>query len=663
MNSTASEALSRGLAAHRAGRLEEARRLYESALSASPNNPDALHLYGVLLGALGDSTRGAAMLRRAIALQPKFAAAHFNLGCLLQRSGANDQAETAFRNALTIQPVFSEALLNLGNLLLMRGAARDSVGFLSRAVAINPALSAAHHSLGLAHEAAGDIVESIASFTAEATLANGTSDALVALADRLLARGDATHAADAYRRALSLTPNRSDLHCNLGNALRLLGALVDAEAAYRASLALNPASAPVLNNLGIVLQEQGHVDEAIDAFNRACVADPGYAEAPNSLAPALQLRGRLDEAAEACLAALRLEPRKADAHCNLGNVRLAQNRLNDAIAEFRTALEIDPSNASYAKNLSYSLLTAGHFGEAWPLFDARWNATMKKAVRPFQSRPRWSGAEPIDGRTFFVHSEQGLGDTLQFMRYVPLLAARGASVVFEVQSALVDLLHDFDGAQRVIARGDPIPEFDLHCPLLSLPAALGTDLATIPAKVPYLRADPARVESWTGRLAGLPASARIGVVWAGNPNHGNDHNRSIPFAAFRTILNHPGVTFISLQKEIRASELDAVSAQSFPFDPGVELHSFADTAALVSALDAVITVDTSIAHLAGALGKPTWILLPFAPDWRWMLERPDTPWYPTARLYRQPRPGDWTTPLAAVREALDGLVQGKQGCA
>ena len=663
MNSTASEALSRGLAAHRAGRLEEARRLYESALSASPNNPDVLHLYGVLLGALGDSTRGAAMLRRAIALQPRFAAAHFNLGCLLQRSGANDQAEAAFRAAIAVQPKFPEALLNLGNILLTKGAAAEAIRVLSRATALNPGMAAAHHSMGLAHEATGAIAESIASFTAEATLTQGSPDALTALADRLLARADAANAASAYRRALTFAPNRSELHCNLGNALRLLGALVEAEAAYRAALALNPASAPVLNNLGIVLQEQGRVDEAIEAFNRARDADPGYAEALNSLAPALQLRGRLGEAAEACLAALRLEPRKADAHCNLGNVRLAQNRLEDAIAEFRTALEIDPPNASYAKNLSYALLTAGDFSEAWPLFDARWSATMKKAVRPFQSRPRWSGAEPIDGHTFFVHSEQGLGDTLQFMRYVPLLAARGAQVVFEVQSALADLLHDFDGAQRVIARGDPIPEFDLHCPLLSLPAAFGTALATIPAKVPYLRADPTRFESWTRRLAGLPARARVGVVWAGNPNHGNDHNRSIPFAAFRTILDHPGVTFISLQKEIRAPELDAVSAQAFPFDPGIELHSFADTAALVAALDAVITVDTSIAHLAGALGKPTWILLPFAPDWRWMIERSDTPWYPTARLYRQPHPGDWTTPLGAVREALDGLVQGMPGCA
>ena len=652
MNSKASAALSSGLAAHKAGHLAEARRFYEAALALDPNSPDLLHLYGVLLGAMGDGTRGAAMLRRAVALKPGFAAAHFNLGCLLLRNHQPLEAESALRHALAVQPQFPEALLNLANLLLLRGQLEEAIDRLEKAVAINPRLADAHHSLGTAHEQAGRTTEAVDAYAAAARLRPDALDALLAFADRLLRRQAYPDAVEAYRRAIVLDPSRIGAHCNLGNALKALRRLPEAEESYRAALRLKPDSAPILNNLGIVVQEQKRVDEAITLFQAAIAADPAYGEAYISLAPALQLKNRLDEAADACLKALHAEPGNADAHCNLGNVRMAQNRLPEAIAEFERSVSMDPARAAFAKNLSHALLANGDFKRGWQHYEARWGATMKEGMRSFQQQARWSGREPVQGKTLFIHAEQGLGDTLQFMRYVPLLAARGARIVFEVQESLFDLLQDFEGVDRLIVRGAPVPEFDLHCPLLSLPDALGTELTTIPAGIPYLQPDVARTTRWKTRLEGISNKPKIGVAWAGNPNHGNDHNRSVPFETFARLLECKNATFVPLQKEARPSEREAIAKCGFAFDPSVELASFSDTAALVAGLDGVITVDTSVAHLAGALGRPTWILLPFAPDWRWMLDRRDSPWYPTARLYRQPAPGDWDTPIAELLGSL-----------
>ncbi len=271
------------------------------------------------------------------------------------------------------------------------------------------------------------------------------------------------------------------------------------------------------------------------------------------------------------------------------------------------------------------------------------------------SAPQWFGAEPIRGKTILLHAEQGLGDTLQFVRYVSRVAAQGARVVLEVQPALKDLISGIEGPAEVIARGEDLPEFDIHCPLLSLPLAFGTRLDTIPADIPYLTVPPDRITAWSSHLE-RSALHRVGLAWSGGRTHRNDHNRSIALTHLAPLFADPQIQFVSLQQELRDGDLEILQANPQIVHFGDELHDFADTAAVVSELDVVISVDTSVAHLAGALGKPVWILLPFAPDWRWLLDRKDSPWYPTARLFRQPKIADWDGVIECVRQELSVIA-------
>jgi hypothetical protein len=339
---------------------------------------------------------------------------------------------------------------------------------------------------------------------------------------------------------------------------------------------------------------------------------------------------------------------------NKGHICADRHQFDEALSCYAAAAALPTLRPEAEFCASLVRLRLGQFAQGWSDYEWRWQQASWAPQRRDFVAPLWLDQEPLAGRTILLHAEQGFGDTLQFVRYAGLVADLGATVLLEVQAPLKSLLSGTAGVAHIFARGEPLPRFDLHCPLMSLPLAFGTALDTIPADVPYVIAPADRVAQWRARL-GEPRSLRVGVVWAGSAVHKNNHNRSIAFERFRSLLSAPGVAFVSLQQELGAAEAARLNGHANVIALGGELRDFADTAAVVSLLDVVVSADTAMVHLAGALGRPVWALLQFSPDFRWLLDRQDSPWYPTARLFRQPRFGDWESVLARVKDELEAL--------
>ena len=389
-------------------------------------------------------------------------------------------------------------------------------------------------------------------------------------------------------------------------------------------------------------------------LRRALALKPDYAEAHNNLGGALSAQGNLDEAVACYRRALALKPDYAEAHNNLGGALSDLAKFDEALACYRRALRLKPDYAEAHWNQALLTLLTGDFERGWAEYEWRWKTKQLHFERRTFSQPRWDG-QPLAGRTILLHAEQGLGDTIQFVRYVSLVKVRGGRVVVECQPPLLPLLADCPGIDQVVARGNPLPAFDVQAPLLSLPGILGTTLDSIPDRVPYLRADPELAQAWRKRLEALDGF-KVGIVWQGNPPFKGDRQRSIPLRQYEALARVEGVQLVSLQKGAGADQLGKLAA-SFPvLDLGEQLETFSDTAAVLKNLDLLISSCTSVPHLAGALGVPVWLALPFVPDWRWLLEREDSPWYPHHRLFRQSRPGDWSEVFERIAGALRGLV-------
>jgi Flp pilus assembly protein TadD len=453
-----------------------------------------------------------------------------------------------------------------------------------------------------------------------------------------------------YRRALALHPPHAEAQQNLGSALADLGQADAAIACYHKALSLRPDYAMAHLNLGNALWAKGQAEAAIAAYDKAIALRPDFAEAHTFRAIVLGDQGRTAPALASCRRALALQPGYPDAHNTLGNLLRMEGRVAEAVGCYRRTLALAPDYPDAHFNLGMALLALGEFAAGWPEYEWRWKTPqMMASERRFPQR-QWRG-EAAAGQRLLIHAEQGLGDTLQFCRFVPWVAARGLAVVLEVPRPLLRLCATLPGVEAIVAAGETLPEFDLHCPMASLPLVLGTTLATIPATVPYLGTDAAATAGWRARL---PAEGlRVGLVWAGNPSLDRpsraamDRRRSVAPERLAAVLAVPGLRFISLQKHGPRLPPEAPVV-----DVMAEMTDFADTAALVASLDLVIAVDTAVAHLAGALGKPVWLLDRFDPDWRWMVGRRDSPWYPSLRIYRQPAPGDWDSVLAEVARDL-----------
>jgi Flp pilus assembly protein TadD len=453
------------------------------------------------------------------------------------------------------------------------------------------------------------------------------------------------------REAIALEPRMGAFHANLGNVLRAQGRAAEALACYQTALALEPASATARNNLALGLKALGRLGEAEAAARQAIAFKPDFPEARAALGAILADAGRLDAAEQDLRTATALRPHYAEAYDDLGTVLKEQRRTGEAIAAFREAVRLKPDFANAHNNLAMALLAEGAFDEGWREYEWRWKAPrMAPAARGF-AQPQWRG-EPGEGRTLLLWAEQGYGDTIQFCRYAALARDQGFQVVLEVQPPLAGLLKRLEGVDQLVVQGEPLPTFDLHCPLLSLPLAFKTELETVPGPAPYLAADPAEPARWAARL-GDGKGLKVGIAWSGNPNSTAHERRSLPPDQLARLVETPGARFVSLQKDAseRPDGLPILDLMS-------EVADFGDTAALIANLDLVISVDTAVAHLAGALGKPVWLLDRFDPDWRWLLGRKDSPWYPSLTIYRQPSPGDWNAVIDAVGCDLAALAVG-----
>ncbi|HWT35765.1 MAG TPA: tetratricopeptide repeat-containing glycosyltransferase family protein [Paraburkholderia sp.] len=465
-----------------------------------------------------------------------------------------------------------------------------------------------------------------------------------------------------WRRAIALKPDYCDAHSNLGVALKELGRLDEAEACYRDALAISPQHAGAYMNLGRLHAQLGRTDEAESAYLRGLELQPGDGDFLVNLGVLYQAQMRLPEAKAAYESAIAANPRDVKAHFNLGVVLKMQHRFAEAEASYRRTLALQPDYFEVKINLAHLLLTVGRLEEGWALFETRCDSAWpdrKIAPSPVDF-PIWRG-EPLAGKSLLVWPEQGHGDSLQFCRYLPMLKARGlAKLSIACSPALQSLFETIAGVDQCIALdGDhDIPPHDYVCLTMSLPHRLGTTLATIPGATPYLRVPPAYAAKWKGRLP--EGGFKVGLVWAGDPRpdqpaiHAVDRRRSLDAQSYLPLLRVPGVTFVSLQKgALTQPQINTLPPALRPFDPMHDVHDFADTAAIVEQLDLVITVDTSIAHLAGALNRPTWILSRYDGCWRWLHDRDDTPWYPRTRLFRQTQPGEWSEVIGRVKTALE----------
>jgi tetratricopeptide (TPR) repeat protein len=459
-----------------------------------------------------------------------------------------------------------------------------------------------------------------------------------------------------YEQALRLRPDSAEAHNHLGIALAQQGRLDEAAGHYREALRHEPDNVDLLNNLGITLAARGAWDEAAAVLDRAVRLRPDHAAARNTLGVALGELRRLDEAAAQLWEAVRLFPDSADAWSNLAVVLTEQGRFDEALAACEQALRRQPNQVAAHRHRARLWLLLGDLARGWAEYEWRGQA-------PAFAGPAWDGT-PLPGRTVLLYAEQGLGDTLQFVRYAPLVRQRVGRVVVQGQAGMAPLLSRCAGVDEVVERGAPVPPFGAHAALLSLPRLFGTALATVPAAVPYLSPDPALVEHWRRELSAYPGF-KVGIAWQGNPEYRGDRQRSVPLRQFAPLMGVAGVHFFSLQKGPGSEQVRDVAGAWPLTDLGPRLDetagAFMDTAAVMRCLDLVITSDTAVPHLAGALAVPVWLELPFVPDWRWLLGREDSPWYPTMRLFRQPRLGEWDAVFTRLAGELWRRVTGPGG--
>jgi tetratricopeptide (TPR) repeat protein len=604
-------------ALHQQGRFADAERVYDDVLRQQPNHFDALHRLAVIAAQTGQTDRAAELFRRAIKLNTTIPAVHRNLGMALFELNRFREALASFDRAISLKPDYAECYNSRGLALQELKWPAEALAAFDRAIALKPDFAEAYLNRGLALQALQQPMEALA----------------------------------AHEKAIAVKANFLEAHYSRGRLLEWLGRPVEALAAYERAIALNPVFAEPHTGRGNILQEMRRLDEALASHDRAIELKPGFAEAHNNRSIALTYLMRPIEALSSCDKAIALKPNFAEAFNNRGNISQDLRRYDEALAAYEKAIALDAGYVEAYNNRALLLLLMGRFEEGWREHEWRKKRRDGPVAANSYSQPLWLGEENIQGKTIFVWWEQGFGDTIQFCRYGKLLEARGAKVIMSVQQPLLALLKSVSPTIEMIDHD--ATEFDYHCPLMSLPLAFRTSLDSTPAEPRYITADAVSRSAWEGRLP-PKTKPRIGVIWSGSATH-KIYNRSMPLHMFLTLLNFDA-DWVCLQKEISENDIAALRQDGRMAFFGDDLRDFSDTAALVDLMDLVITIDTSVAHLAGAMGKPTWILLPYNADWRWLCDRNDSPWYPSIRLFRQHAIGDWTAPIKQAKMELAKIV-------
>jgi tetratricopeptide (TPR) repeat protein len=609
-------ALQQAVAHHQAGRLHEAEQLYRAILQAQPRHAEANHNLGTIACQVGQHAAGLPYLQAA----------------------------------LSINPNHEQFLLSCTNALLATGRVQEAQQILQSAM-----------QRGLNSAAAQSLRKKMMDVAQSGTATETVTYAEMQRLEVLFNTGQIAEMENAARALIEQHPQSGFAWKAFGSAL--LKQKKNALHELHRAATLLPHDAEVLSNLGTSLKDDGQFEEAVIYYGRALEIHPDFAMAHLGLGCAMESLCRFDEAMASYRRALEINPDFAEAHNNLGSALLVDlGQMDAAVASYQRALKIQPDYAKAHWNLSMPLLAQGHFTQGWQEYEYRWKAGAMPPRGLVQ--PRWLGDAELSGKAILLHAEQGFGDTLQFVRYATLVAARGATVYLEVPSPLKSLASSCAGVAAVFAPGETLPPYDYQCPLMSLPLACKTELATIPADLPYLAASAAKIAYWQEKL-GKKTALRVGLTWAGNPRDhlaaGHrvrvlDRQRSIHFDRLLPLLEIPGIEFISLQVGDEARRQADGNPRLIDFTD--ELRDFEDTAALVANLDMAICVDTSVAHLVGAVGKPVWLLNRYNTCWRWLTEREDSPWYPSMRIFRQPSMGDWDSVIADVKRALAQVVSG-----
>lgn len=630
-----SEVLKRAAAHFDREEYSAAAAICREVVARDPDNAEAFYILGHIATLTGDRESALGYFARAVSLAPTERRYGRSFALALETSGQTDRALLAWQQFLSLTPDDPDALCRYARLLSLTGRHQDALAAYERAAAFEetgPDTRLAH---ALAHHRAGALSAAIEIY--EALLADRPDWAAChnGLAASLHAAGNHSRAIGHARRATELAPGSAEFENNLGLALLGAGRISEASVSLTRATRLRPDDAEIQNNLGVCLARLGDRDGARNCFTKTLALRPGWAEGLLNFANLLRQEDRLTEAVAHYRQAIEAGPDNYRPYGSLALALLDMNDASGAIASYEKAIALAPDDPELRKGLGIAQLLAGNLQDGWQNYE--WRLRGENA-RLYEGR-QWNGEDLAD-KSILVHSEQGFGDTLQFCRYLSILKGRTAAreIVFECQRPLVRLLAKIDGADKVVARGDVLPLTDYYVPLLSLPGLFSTELETIPARVPYI--DPPAKNRRNLQGISETEGRRIGIVWKGNPQRQDDEKRSAPLSAFAPLLALPDVAVASLQTDLTAEESNWLEARNVT-DLSTEITDFSDTAALIAELDLVVSVDTATAHLAGALNRPVWVVLGMGADWRYLTARDDSPWYPSMRLFRQHRRGDW----------------------
>jgi Flp pilus assembly protein TadD len=649
-----------GIALAAQGRLDEAEERFRQVAELRPDDPEPHNHLGAVLAALERWDEAIAHYQRAIERRPVFSAVYGNLAEALRGAARFEEALEIYRRALQLQGETAELHYGLGCTLRSLARHAQAVIHFRRALEIRPDTIEVQTCLATTLLAAGRHAEALAAARQVRRTESIPAGVSFDLGTTLLKLRHFEEAARWYRQALRLRPDDPDTLNNLGTALWEQGDPEHAEVCYRKALRLRPGDPDVLNNLGTTLREQVCLDEALGYYREALQVRKSAPETLMNLGVVLSDLEQQDAAEDCIRQALGLRSDWATAHDNLGTVLLRQGRQDEALACHEQALELEPEHAEAHRNRAMAWLASGDFARGWPEYE--WRLWCRgRAPRGF-CQPRWDG-DGLAGRTILLHAEQGLGDTLQFIRYAPLVKQRGGRVVVVCPQPLVPIVTTCRGIDQVVPEGSTLPAFDVHAPLLSLPMILGTTLVTIPVEVPYLWAVARAIDEWR-RVLDAGAAFRVGIAWQGNPRQRSDRRRSFPLARLAPLAQVEGVRLICLQRGAGTEQL-AVPDGQFPVTVlrGWEEKAgdLAETAAIMKSLDLVVTPCTALAHLAGALGVHVWVALSRVADWRWLTGLDTSPWYPTMRLFRQTQAGQWDDVFARMADDLNREAAARAG--
>lgn len=645
--------LQQALTLHETGEFARAQAIYEDILKKQPKHPEALYLLGMLAAQTNNLLSAKKYIGMAIEINPSNTAFHINYGNVLKELNQLDAALASYDQAIALDPDYADAHSNRGTVLCELKQFDAALASYNQAVKLDMNNALFHFNRGIVLHELKQPNAALTSYNKAIALKPDYAEAYSNRGIVLKELKKPSEALASYDKAIAIRPDYAMAHFNRGVVLQEFNQSEAALASYDKAIALKADYAEAYLGRGAMLHKLGQLDMAIASYDRAITLNPNYAEAYANRGVSLKETGQLNMALASYNKAIALKPDYAEAYSNRGNTLKELNQLNAALESYDKAIALNPDHADAHYNKALTLLLCGDFSNGWNLYEWRWKSKQVSVLigkRDF-TQPTWLGQESLAGKTILLHGEQGYGDIIQFCRYAKLVADLGARVILEIPKPLLNLLSNLEGVAQLIQTGEQLPEFDYHCPLLSLPLAFKTNIMSIPFPTKYLSSNENKVKKWQAKL-GEKTKPRVGIVWSSTSHFNNDSTRSIPFSEFAKALPKNEFEFICLQKEIKEADKESLESQPDIRFFGNELVDFSDTAALIECVDVVVSTCTSVPHLSCALGKPTWILLSHIPDWRWLLNRTDSPWYSSAKLYRQNKTGDWDGVLKQVKTDL-----------